>query len=464
MSWFDGKDNSDNKSKEKILETGSGYHGSPSIDLRVDSAYPGDQGGGKIRLDPETMLELKISPMDLVIIKGKDRTVATAWRSLVEDWNQRKARIDNFTRLNAGVDIGDNVKVIKIRDVIEAKRIVLAPPKDLPKKIPLANNPHIRNSLLDFPAVKNDSVPVNLGLPFINSKTVAFKAIAIEPEEAVIITKNTSIEFSDILNISTEGTKDSSNYNIGGYKNELDLLRLIIELSLHHPELIQAMGIQMPKGVLLYGPPGTGKTLMAQAVANECGAYFISITGPEVISKYYDKGERRLLEIFEEARQNAPSIIFIDDMDFISCQVEIPGEFEKSLFLAQLVTLMDNIKECKDIVVIGATNRLNAIDTALRTAGRFSKEIEIGMPSVSDRIEILKIHCGKMPLAEDVDIESLALQTNGFVGADIVALFRETAIRALFRYLPELNLENDEIDKDTLNKLRVYASDFRIDQ
>ncbi|WML67179.1 MAG: VCP-like ATPase [Methanoregula sp. SKADARSKE-2] len=433
----------------------------PEVQLRVDSAYPGDQGGGKARLDPETMLLLKISPGDLVAIEGKRRTVAKVWRSLVEDWNQRKVRIDNFTRLNAGVSIGDTVKVVKIGDEVEAKRIVLAPPEDLPKKIPIANNPHVVNGLIDFPVLKSDSIPIMLGLPFIQPQMVAFKVVEVEPEEAVIITKNTQIEFSDKPVAGFDGIKRFSYEDIGGLKDELQRLRETIELPLRHPELFQKLGIEPPKGVLLYGPPGTGKTLIAKAVASESGAHFISIAGPEVISKYYGESEQRLREVFEEARENAPSIIFIDELDSIAPRrEEVTGEVERRV-VAQLLTMMDGLEERGQVVVIGATNRVDAIDAALRRPGRFDREIEIGVPSEPDRIEILKIHSRGMPLAEDVSLEVLAQQTHGFVGADLAALSREAAIRALRRYLPELDLEKNEIDPETLDKLRVYASDFR---
>jgi transitional endoplasmic reticulum ATPase len=433
----------------------------PEVQLRVDSAYPGDQGGGKARLDPETMLLLKISPGDLVVIEGKRRTVAKVWRALVEDWNQHKIRIDNFTRLNAGVAIGEPVKVSTISEEIEAKRVVLAPPEDLPKKIPIANNPHVINGLIDFPVVKNDSIPIVLGLPFVQPQIVAFKVVEVEPEEAVIITKNTSIEFSDKPAAGFEGVKRISYEDIGGLKDELQRLRETIELPLRHPELFQKLGIEPPKGVLLYGPPGTGKTLIAKAVASESGAHFIPIAGPEVISKYYGESEQRLREVFEEARENAPSIIFIDELDSIAPRrEEVTGEVERRV-VAQLLTMMDGLEERGQVVVIGATNRVDAIDAALRRPGRFDREIEIGVPSEPDRIEIMKIHTRGMPLAEDVSLNVLAQQTHGFVGADLAALAREAAIRALRRYLPELDLDKDEIDPETLEKLRVLASDFR---
>ncbi len=433
----------------------------PEVQLRVDSAYPGDQGGGKARLDPETMLLLKISPGDLVAIEGKRRTVAKVWRALVEDWNQRKIRIDNFTRLNSGISIGDTVKVAKISEEVEAKRVVLAPPEDLPKKIPIANNPHVVNGLIDFPIAKNDSIPIMLGLPFIQPQIVAFKVVEIEPEEAVIITKNTAIEFSDKPAAGFEGIKRFSYEDIGGLKDELQRLRETIELPLRHPELFQKLGIEPPKGVLLYGPPGTGKTLIAKAVASESGAHFISIAGPEVISKYYGESEQRLREVFEEARENAPSIIFIDELDSIAPRrEEVTGEVERRV-VAQLLTMMDGLEERGQVVVIGATNRVDAIDAALRRPGRFDREIEIGVPSEVDRIEILKIHTRGMPLADDVRIEVLAQQTHGFVGADLAALAREAAIRALRRYLPDLDLDAEEVPAEVLDSLRVLASDFR---
>jgi transitional endoplasmic reticulum ATPase len=344
---------------------------------------------------------------------------------------------------------------------VEAKRVVLAPPEDLPKKIPIANNPHVVNGLIDFPIAKNDSVPIMLGLPFIQPQIVAFKVVEIEPEEAVIITKNTTIEFSDKPAAGFEGIKRFSYEDIGGLKDELQRLRETIELPLRHPELFQKLGIEPPKGVLLYGPPGTGKTLIAKAVASESGAHFISIAGPEVISKYYGESEQRLREVFEEARENAPSIIFIDELDSIAPRrEEVTGEVERRV-VAQLLTMMDGLEERGQVVVIGATNRVDAIDAALRRPGRFDREIEIGVPSEVDRIEILKIHTRGMPLADDVRIEVLAQQTHGFVGADLAALAREAAIRALRRYLPDLDLDAEEVPAEVLDSLRVLASDFR---
>ncbi|MDD1664309.1 MAG: AAA family ATPase, partial [Methanomicrobiales archaeon] len=238
-------------------------------------------------------------------------------------------------------------------------------------------------------------------------------------------------------------------------------VRETIELPMRHPELFRKLGIEPPKGVLLYGPPGTGKTLIAKAVANESGAHFIPIAGPEIISKYYGESEQKLRELFEEARQNAPSIIFIDELDSIAPRREdVTGEVERRV-VAQLLTMMDGLEERGQVVVIGATNRVDAIDPALRRPGRFDREIEIGVPNEVDRSEILKIHTRGMPVAKDVELLKLSQQTHGFVGADLAALAREGAIRALRRYLPDIDLEADEIPAEVLDRMEVLASDFR---
>jgi transitional endoplasmic reticulum ATPase len=317
------------------------------------------------------------------------------------------------------------------------------------------------NRLIDFPVVKNDLIPVPAGLPFMQAQLVAFKAVLVEPENAIIITKNTQVEFSDKPAAGFEGLKKVSYEDIGGLKEELQRVRETIELPMRHPELFRKLGIEPPKGVLLYGPPGTGKTLIAKAVANESGAHFIPIAGPEIISKYYGESEQKLREIFEEARQNAPSIIFIDELDSIAPRREdVTGEVERRV-VAQLLTMMDGLEERGQVVVIGATNRVDAIDPALRRPGRFDREIEIGVPNEVDRSEILKIHTRGMPVAKDVELQKLSQQTHGFVGADLAALAREGAIRALRRYLPDIDLEADEIPADVLDRMEVLASDFR---
>ncbi len=430
--------------------------------LEVDSAYPGDQGGGKARLDPETMLQMRISPGDIIEITGKEKTVAKVWRLQVEDWNKGKIRIDNFTRMNAGVSIGESVRIIKVQDVIRAEKVVLAPPDDFPEHIPLPESLGPVHGLIDFAILEDDSVPVPVGAPFMQSQLTAYKVVSLEPEDAVIISRETVIILSDMPVSGFEGFSQITYEDIGGLKDELQRLREMIELPMRHPELFLHLGIDPPKGVLLFGPPGTGKTLIAKAVANESGAHFIPIAGPEVISKYYGESEQRLREVFEEAEDNAPAIIFIDELDSIAPKrEEVTGEVERRV-VAQLLTMMDGLEERGEVVVIGATNRIDAIDPALRRPGRFDREIEIGVPTEHDRAEILCIHTRGMPLADDVRIEKLAEQTYGFAGADLAALAREAAIRALRRYLPEINLEEDEIPKEVLDRIVVNAKDFRM--
>jgi transitional endoplasmic reticulum ATPase len=469
--------------------------------LKVDSAYPEDQGGGKARLDPETMVQLRLSPGDLISIDGKRRTVAKVWRMIVNDWNQGKIRIDNYTRMNAGVSIGDRISISKVTEDIGAEYVLLAPPEDFPRQLSLNYN-QVVNRLIDFPITKNDTVPVQAGMPFMQPQLVAFKAVIVEPEDAVIITRNTKIEFSEKPAAGFEGIKRISYEDIGGLKPELQRVRETIELPMRHPELFQKLGIEPPKGVLLFGPPGTGKTLIAKAVANESGAHFIAIAGPEVISKYYGESEQRLREIFEEAQDNAPAIIFIDELDSIAPRREdVTGEVERRV-VAQLLTMMDGLEEREQVVVIGATNRLDAIDPALRRPGRFDREIEIGVPSEHDRIEILRIHTRGMPLegenrlidlkrdlieaenegdeeeitrlqeelkviedetkrSREKFLEEFAGRTNGFVGADLAALAREGAMKALRRYLPNIDLDSDEIPQEVLESMEVWINDFR---
>ncbi|HJK07718.1 MAG TPA: AAA family ATPase, partial [Methanocorpusculum sp.] len=276
------------------------------ISLKVDSAYPEDQGSGKARLDPETMQKLGILPGQLVVIEGKRKTVAKVWRAMTADWKQEKIRIDKFTRINAGVNPGDRVLVRPVEEQIEADRVCLIPPTHMPQNFDTEPE-EIVESLINFPVTEGDILPINTHLP---NTYLEFKIASIEPEGACIISRNTEIEISDEGDLEGfEGTKQISYEDIGGLKRELRRVREMIELPIRHPELFETMGIDPPKGVLLYGPPGTGKTLIAKAVANESGAHFISIAGPEVISKYYGESEQRLREVFEEAEANAPSII-----------------------------------------------------------------------------------------------------------------------------------------------------------
>ncbi|WP_174589789.1 CDC48 family AAA ATPase [Methanocella conradii] len=433
--------------------------------LKVAKALPSDFGRGIARIDPNTLLELKLSPGDIIEIEGKRATVAKVWRAEKQDWGQEMIRIDGFTRQNADVGIGERVKVKKA-SVKDATHIVLAPPEGTAIQFSGNAVEMIKHQLLKRPVMLGDVVPLMSSMPnpfmgrTLSNQAIPLIAVKVEPAGAVIIGENTEIELRDkpVRGYEQVKTTGITYEDIGGLKDEVQRVREMIELPMKHPELFQQLGIEPPKGVLLHGPPGTGKTLLAKAVANECGAEFFSIAGPEIMSKYYGESEQRLREIFENARENAPSIIFIDELDSIAPRrEEVTGEVERRV-VAQLLTMMDGLEERGQVVVIGATNRVDAVDPALRRGGRFDREIEIGVPDAHDRLEILQIHTRGMPL-DNVNLEKLASITHGFVGADLAGLAKEAAMKALRRYLPNIDLDK-EIPREFLEQMRVTNADF----
>jgi transitional endoplasmic reticulum ATPase len=299
-------------------------------------------------------------------------------------------------------------------------------------------------------------IPLN-----IMGRRIGFAVTSTSPTDAAsLIDSNTEFIIGSIPKAVAKGVPRVSYEDIGGLRNEVQKVREMIELPLRHPEIFDRIGIEAPKGVLLHGPPGTGKTLLAKAVANETNANFYSISGPEIMSKFYGESEERLREVFKEAEENAPSIIFIDEIDSIAPKrEEVSGDVEKRV-VSQLLTLMDGIQSRGKLVVIGATNRPNAIDPALRRPGRFDREIDIGIPDEQGRLDILLIHTRGMPLTEEVNLESIAKVTHGFVGADLEALSKEAAMRSLRRILPEINLEQPKIPAEILNKIKITKQDF----
>ncbi|MDO5845676.1 MAG: CDC48 family AAA ATPase [Methanocorpusculum sp.] len=438
----------------------------PEISLKADSAYPADQGSGKARLDPEAMQALGVIPGDIITVTGKTSTVAKVWRSLAGDWGQDKVRIDKYTRANAGVNPGDRVTLAKVETQTPAKLITLIPPPELPDALLNEDNIDV-SSLVNYPVSVGDVLPVRTFM--MGNTPLEFKISAIEPEGACLISKETDYDLDDSAEF--DGAKKITYEDIGGLKSELRRVREMIELPIRHPELFETMGVEPPKGVLLYGPPGTGKTLIAKAVASESGASFYPIAGPEIISKYYGESEQKLREIFEEAEENAPAIIFIDELDSIAPRREdVAGEVERRV-VAQLLTMLDGISDRGQVIVIGATNRPDAIDPALRRPGRFDREIEIGVPSEADRLEILKIHTRNMPFegrdapdggetAKEKLLAGLASVAKGFVGADLASLAREAAILALRRQIDAENLDTEKIPDEILQKLVVTRADF----
>jgi transitional endoplasmic reticulum ATPase len=432
--------------------------------LSVAKAYPNDSGRGIARLDPHTMMVLQLTPGDIIEIEGKKRTSAKVWRADRIDWDQDIIRIDGFIRQNAGAGIGDNVKVKKI-EVKIANRVVLAPPEGTSIQFGGEAEEMVKRQIMKRSIVKGDIIPVmsTMAHPFlgrvVTGQTIPLIAIEAEPEGIILVAESTEIKLREkpvVLEVTGTGITYE---DIGGLSDEIQRLREMIELPMKHPEIFEKLGIESPKGVLMYGPPGTGKTLIARAVANESGANFFSIAGPEIMSKYYGESEQRLRELFEQANKEAPSIIFIDELDSIAPKrEEVTGEVERRV-VAQLLTMMDGLEERGQVVVIGATNRIDAIDPALRRPGRFDREIEIGVPDRNERIEILQIHTRGMPLAEDVKLENIGDRTHGFVGADISALVREAAMKALRRYLPQIKLD-EAVPREVLNSMQVTAGDF----
>jgi len=433
------------------------------IHLKVAKAYPNDSARGIARLDPNALLTLRLSPGDIIEIEGKRMTAAKVWRADRQDWSQDYIRIDGFIRQNAGVGIGDRVKIRKAR-FADAQKIILAPPS--------GSNMHygddaadmIRRQTLKRPVVAGDILPImsSGAHPFMGRmEAVPLVVTETHPDSVVVICEKTEIVLLEkpVKSVGSVKATGTTYENVGGLRSEVQRVREMIELPMKHPEVFQKLGIEPPKGVLLYGPPGTGKTLIAKAVANESGANFFSIAGPEIMSKYYGESEQRLREIFDDAQKAAPSIIFIDEIDSIAPKRgEVTGEVERRV-VAQLLAMMDGLKERGAVVVIGATNREEAIDPALRRPGRFDREIEIGVPDRSDRIEILQIHMQNMPLSDDVNLESLADRMHGFVGADINALCKEAAMRALRRYMPDMTTE-DEIPPEIIEQMLVRREDF----
>jgi transitional endoplasmic reticulum ATPase len=422
------------------------------VELRVAEAKSADVGRGIARIDPEIISKLELTTGDAVAIEGKRTTAALCWPGYPEDRGLNIIRVDGSVRKNAGVGIGDKVKIRKI-EVKPATSIRLAPTE--PLRI-VGGEEYLQELLENRVVTKGDTIEIN-----IMGRKIGLVVTNIQPAtKAAIITYSTDIKLSEKPEKTLTKVPRVTYEDIGGLKSEVQKVREMIELPLKHPEIFERLGVEAPKGVLLHGPPGTGKTLLAKAVANETDANFLSISGPEIMSKFYGESEERLREIFKEAEEDAPSIIFIDELDSIAPKrEEVTGEVERRV-VAQLLALMDGLTSRGQVVVIGATNRPNAIDPALRRPGRFDREIEIGVPDRNARLEILQIHTRGMPLAEDVDLEYFANITHGFVGADLEALAKEAAMRALRRVLPEIDLDMKEIPGEVLKKLTVTHEDF----
>ena len=422
-----------------------------ALSLKVLEAYTRDVGRGVARIDYDSMDTLNASTGDVIEIKGKRRTVAKCLPLYPSDEGKGIIRIDGLGRNNSGIAIGDTISVRKIK-AVAAEKIVVAPLE----AIPPIDERYLADALESVPLIKGDNVMV----PYFGGR-LTFQVIGVTPAaDAVLVTQKTVFHIAE-KGETLRGVPQVTYEDIGGLTDEIKKVREMIELPLRHPEIFEKLGIEAPKGVLLYGPPGTGKTLLAKAVANESNAHFISISGPEIMSKFYGESEARLREIFKEAREKAPSIIFVDEIDSIAPKrEEVTGEVERRV-VSQMLSLMDGLEARGKVIVISATNRPNAIDPALRRPGRFDREIEIKVPDKKGRKDILAIHSRNMPLSDDVNIDKISSVSHGYVGADLEYLCKEAAMKCLRRLLPILNLEEEKIPPETLDKLIVNHEDFQ---
>ncbi len=456
------------------------------ITLRVgELTNRSESGRGIARIDSKNMSALGIREGDVVEIEGSKKTAAIAVGAYPADVGLNVIRVDGITRKNAGIGIGESVKVIRA-DVKDAVRIVIAPADGLIEGFSRSDPNILKRNLFMRPVVKEDvlmpfpiarrrdtdpffeDVMRNFGIRIEGMNDYAFTPVGSEsrlivlsttPEGIVRVTENTKIELKEEPVMI--GTTAVTYEDIGGLEDAIEKIREMVELPLRHPELFEKVGIEPPKGVLLYGPPGTGKTLLARAVASESGAHFIAINGPEIMDKFYGQSEANLRNKFEEAEKNAPSIIFIDEIDSIAPKREdVTGEVERRV-VSQILTLMDGLASRGKVIVIAATNRPNALDPALRRPGRFDREIEIGVPDQKGRKEILEIHTRNMPMDKTVNLNKLAAKTYGFIGADLAALCKEAAMSALRRHLPRISWKKEEtLSKDIIDKIVISEEDF----
>ena len=436
------------------MTSGQPHKKNIAINVRIAEARQRDVGKGRARLAPSSIEELGLHFGEIVEIIGKRSAVATVWPLDKEDETLNILRIDGQTRKNSGVAIGEYGTVRKIKSN-SAATVVLSPvsSKIITDK-DFAN--FVKNRLKGVPVVSgNELTVVVLGNP------ILFKVQRTTPKGCVQIENTTIVSIRQISAPGNAVAPGARYEEIGGLGEEIKRLREIIELPLRHPEIFQKLGIEAPNGILLFGPPGCGKTLLARALASECEASFYILNGPEIMNKYYGETEGKLRDLFKEAKESAPSIIFIDEIDALAPRREEAfGDVEKRV-VAQLLALTDGVAERGDVIVIGATNRPESIDPALRRPGRFDREVQIGVPNKQGRLEILEIHTRGMPLSSDVEMEKLAIDLHGYTGADLRALCREAALRALRKYIPDGDLEMDRLQPDVLEKVEVSLEDFK---
>ncbi len=426
-----------------------------TIQLRVSDSQYRDVGKGLARISHSLMAQLDLTAGDIIEISGKTRTAAKVWPGYPEDERKGIIRIDGTIRMNSGVRLDEFVSIKKIKPPTGTK-VVVAPTQNIRGEL---DGKFLLQILTGRPVSVGDSIRIQI----LGGNQIVFKVARVAPKQlnTVVVAAKTNIDLRSTP-ISEEDEKIAriSYEDIGGLEDVIQKLREMIELPLRYPEIFEKLGVEAPKGLLLYGPPGTGKTMLAKAVANETDAHFIHLSGPEIMSKFYGESEANIRGVFKEAEENAPSIVFIDEVDAIAPKrSEVTGEVERRV-VAQLLALMDGLESRGQVVVIAATNRVNSIDPALRRGGRFDREIEIGVPDKKGRLDILHIHTRGMPLAEDVDLSRIATITHGFVGADMSALVKEAAMSALRIILPKINWQEETVPPDILQEIEVKQADF----
>ncbi|NHJ33234.1 MAG: CDC48 family AAA ATPase [Asgard group archaeon] len=426
-----------------------------TIQLRVSDSQYRDVGKGLARISHSLMAQLDLTAGDIIEINGKTRTAAKVWPGYPEDEKKGIIRIDGTIRMNSGVRLDEFVSIKKIKPPTGTK-IVVAPTQNIRGDL---DGRFLLQILTGRPVSIGDSIRIQI----LGGNQIVFKVARVAPKQlnTVVVSAKTNIDLrSAPITAEDEKIAQISYEDIGGLEDVIQKLREMIELPLRYPEIFEKLGVEAPKGLLLYGPPGTGKTMLAKAVANETDAHFIHLSGPEIMSKFYGESEANIRGVFKEAEDNAPSIVFIDEIDAIAPKrSEVTGEVERRV-VAQLLALMDGLESRGQVVVIAATNRVNSIDPALRRGGRFDREIEIGVPDKKGRLDILHIHTRGMPLAEDVDLSGIATITHGFVGADISTLVKEAAMSALRTILPKINWQEETVPPDVLQEIEVKQADF----
>jgi transitional endoplasmic reticulum ATPase len=423
------------------------------IVLKIEESPQQHVGRGRAIIDPKIIEDQKWNSGQILELTYNKKTHVKLWPGAPEEYGSGIIKIDGMTRLNIGAGIGDKIS-LKTVEAVNADQIVLSPTEKIAAE---GLQEYMIYNYLNHVFTTGDSVSLNTQM----GGRVQFVVTSTKPSKPVLVTENTVFKLGTMTKAVDSSFPRITYDELGGLKKEVQKIREMVELPMRHPELFDKIGVEAPKGVLLYGPPGTGKTLLAKAVAGETNAHFISLSGPEIMGKHYGESEERIREIFTQAEENAPSIIFIDEIDSIAPKRdEVSGELEKRI-VSQLLTLMDGMKSRGKVVVIAATNRPDSIDPALRRPGRFDREIEIGIPDNEGRFDILSIHTRGMPIDQKVDLKQISKTTHGFVGADLEVLSKEAAMKSLRRILPEIDYDEEKISSEILEKIQITSDDFR---